>query len=97
MLIPRLLPSWRSSSTIRGGPHAWLPTTGEPSAANDFWWGETDVEAIVVDATEGVGVTGTNEAELEADPVCPAVLKEKYLVCPTNMEIDWHFRTLNFV
>lgn len=51
----------------------------------------------MVDATEGVGVTETNEAELEADPVCPAVLKEKYLVCPTNMEIDWHFRTLNFV
>lgn len=72
--MPRLLPSWRTSSTVLDGPQAWFPTAGEPSAARDFWRGETGwLVTAVAEAAALLVDEGGGEGALAGEALCDSL------------------------
>lgn len=80
MLIPRLLPCSRSSSTVRGGPQVWFPVAGEPSAVRDLTLGVT---------VSGVFCTGDLSGE-ESGLVFLGEARGDKLALLKRLKSDWN-------
>lgn len=87
ILMPRLLPGSRTSSTVRAGPQAWFPAAGDPSDARDFCLGDICWTVDSWTGTTSAGEEGAGDGEdggLTADRV---LLGEDDNVALKNKEI----------